>query len=421
MAFDGAGPTPRLLLHGGLYASPSTLLDETWVYAGGWQLLTPTSAMPGRWGHQLVRDTLRNRLVTFGGRSPTITAFAADTWRWTGTGWLQIQTAHAPAPRYLYGMCYDALRDRIVLYGGRTVYASPADTWEFDGTDWQQRQPANSPGPRQEMVMAHDTSRGVTVLFGGFREPTSLLLGDTWEYDGTDWLETSPPNSPSPRYRCAFAYDSRRQRIVVYGGYDGAQILDDTLEYGGSAWVVTATSGGSPHATEMYAAYDPVRTRTVTFGGVGTVFSNQTFEYLGAATAQFGPFGQGCPTSAGVPALTAAALPRLGQSCAFEVAGLPLSTGVVIVAMGLTHTTWNGSPLPQSLASFGLQGCSLAVAPDALLAAVAVGGSASFGFAVPNQASLANLSLYLQAFAPDALAPNGMGGISRAGRATLGS
>lgn len=429
MAFDGAGPTGRMILHGGLYASPSQLLDETWAYGppvgqpngqAQWTLLVPTSPMPGRWGHQLVSDTLRNRLVTFGGRSPTITGLANDTYAWNGTGWTALSSTVRPAARYLYGLCYDSLRDRVVLFGGRTLTAQPNDTWEFDGTAWQQVTTATAPAGREEMVMTYDAGRGVTVLFGGLVNATSTLLGDTWEYGGTDWVETTPAVSPTPRYRCAGAYDIARQRVIVYGGYDGTAVLTETVEYSGADWTTVTVGPGSTQATQMYAGFDAARGRMITFGGVGTLFSSETWEYTGRPTAQFGLFGNGCDTSLGLPSMEATILPRLGQTFTLVLGNLPQATGFAFFAQGFSFTTWGANPLPYDLTPFGAAGCSLLVSPDALFGIGAANGSATLTMAIPNTPSLQNLAMYLQAFIPDDTGPNGFGGMTRGGRAVLG-
>jgi len=419
MAFDSVGN--RLIAYGGNAPSPGTILDETWSYNGFWTLLTPTQPAPGRWGHQLVRDTVRNRLVTFGGRSPTVSGLANDTWIWTGSTWSALVTPASPTRRFHYGMCYDSARDRVVLFGGRSIFASVGDTWEFDGTTWTERPFTNAPSKREEMVMAFDASRRQTVLFGGIDGDTNTLLGDTWEYDGTAWQPIAPASSPTPRYRCAYAYDTTRQRLVVYGGYDGVQIRTQTFEYTGETWESITVGAGSTNATEMYAGFDPVRNRFVTFGGVGALFSNQTHEYQGVGTAQFAQFGQGCPTSAGVATISAVTPPRLGTTFTMEFANLPLASSFLFTAQGFSATTWNSNALPFNLSAVGLSGCLLDVSADVLLGLGVTGGTATFGFTIPNTPSLTNLAYYVQAYVPDAGAPNDQGGLSRAGRALFGS
>ena len=52
--------------------------------------------------------------------------------------------------------------------------------------------------------MAYDAGRQRTVLFGGFTGVTTgTVHGDTWEYDGSQWLRRSPAESPPARYGAA--------------------------------------------------------------------------------------------------------------------------------------------------------------------------------------------------------------------------
>jgi hypothetical protein len=421
MAYDGVGN--RLLMHGGLDPSFSSLIDETWAYNGiTWTLLTPTSGMAGRWGHQLVRDTLRNRLITFGGRSPTQNTPANDTYQWNGSGWLQILPASAPAPRHLYGMAYDQRRDRVVVFGGRGALQTLSDTWEFEGSNWQRVDLLEAPPARQELVMVYDAGRAATVLFGGFHPDSSTVYGDTWEYDGSQWVERSFATPPAPRYRAAAAYDSRRQRVLVYGGFNGQNLLTQTLEFTGDEWRQLPIAAGSQFATEQYAGFDPQRNRFVTFGGFGASFGNQTWEFTGANGAIFGSFGHGCPTSAGIATIQASA-PRLGQSFDLVAAPIPGNTTFVLFAQGYSANTFNGGPLPLSLAPFGLPDCALEVAGIGTYGVV-VGtgaGSAGFGFTIPNLPGLLNVLYYVQAFIPDAAVTNRIGGLSRPARAVIGN
>ncbi len=39
-----------------------------------------------------------------------------------------------PRPRHFSAACYDTIRDRTVLYGGRYGAYNCDDTWEFDGS-----------------------------------------------------------------------------------------------------------------------------------------------------------------------------------------------------------------------------------------------------------------------------------------------
>src|SRR5690242_11609555 len=63
--------------------------------------------------------------------------------------------------------------------------------------------------------LAFDERRGRAVLFGGFSN--GVVSDATWEWTGTTWSKigvTGPPGRNSP----ALAFDSRRGRTVMFGG-----------------------------------------------------------------------------------------------------------------------------------------------------------------------------------------------------------
>jgi hypothetical protein len=87
-------------------------------------------------------------------------------------------------------------------------------------------------------ALAYDRARRRTVLFGGVRNISShrsLLLDDTWEWDGTEWKEIHAMPAPSPRSSPAGAFDGKR--VLVFGGTgEPAALLSDTWAWDGSAW-----------------------------------------------------------------------------------------------------------------------------------------------------------------------------------------
>ena len=453
MCFDGNGN--RLILYGGVSPTPSLILNETWAFNGTtWTQLQPLGGALGRWGHQMVRNTVMNRLVTFGGRSPTISGFANDSYQWNGTVWSDVPASNPPPARYLYGMAYDSGRDKIVLFGGRGTLDTLGDTWELTNNgatwSWQLIQPTTSPPPREEMVMAYSPELRRTILFGGYDRDTDTIYGDTWEYDGTTWHAVTPANSPTPRYRMASGYDTVRRRLTIYGGFDGNAVLTQTYEYTGLTttppmqtatvwepnWQLISVGPGGTHATEMYAAYDSTRRKFYTFGGASAGgFSNQTHEYNASCTAIFSQFGVGCPTSVGIATVSPAdpdgeqgplppSLPRLGQTYTMQFANLP-TVGFIFVIVGLSNTSLSGIPLPIDLSILGLVGCHLHTSNEVLQALlIPPSGLVTFNVPIPPPPGgnvFLNMPLYSQALIFDALAPNGAGGTSRGGVGVIGN
>lgn len=377
-AFDATAN--RLIFYGGVSPTPSVILAQTWAFNGAWTQLNPAGGTTGRWGHQLVRNTSNNRLVTFGGRSPTLSGYANDTQEWTGSIWQNVPTPVSPSARYLYGMSYDSSRNVVVLFGGRGYGSNPGnvetlgDTWEYNGVTWTERTFPIAPSPRAEGFMVYDASQRVTVMFGGFDADTNTVLGDTWHYNGTTWTNRTADlaSAPSARYRGACVYDSVRQRIVLYGGFTGTTIATDTYEYTGDTWNTVTTGTNVPQAsTETLHGYDPVRRKFTLFGGYGGTFSSQTWEYTGANTGYFSTFGNACPTPQGLPTLTSNT-PRLAQPWTVTAGNLPADLDIVLFALGFSNTTWGAVPLPFDLAPLGLGGCELVVSADLIDVAITV-------------------------------------------------
>ncbi len=103
-----------------------------------------------------------------------------DTWSWNGLEWIQEEDS-GPEGRNGHKIVYDSVRDRVVLFGGKRLFGPGQlfrDTWTWDGEYWTQRQNIG-PAPRFGHGMAYDSARQRTVLFGGMG--ANGLLGDTWE------------------------------------------------------------------------------------------------------------------------------------------------------------------------------------------------------------------------------------------------
>jgi len=143
------------------------LYDDTWQFMGGSWHEWHGSAPPGRFGAGLVDQVLRGRVLMFGGNA-TDGSFLVDTWEWDGATWIERHPTTAPPRRYGFGMEYDRARDRTVLFGGWDVtctspsncqYTFLNDTWEWDGSEWTQVFPAQSPPASKHRVYRAYTAR----------------------------------------------------------------------------------------------------------------------------------------------------------------------------------------------------------------------------------------------------------------------
>lgn len=159
-----------------------------------------------------------------------------------------------PGTLYNCGLTYDGAISEVVLFGGyngdATVSAGqsgstwllPNSNFPYEGSpeaeSWVSG-PSNGPPPRSAHAMVFDQSRSVVVLFGG--NSGNGPLPDTWEFNGSQWNEISAggAGSPAARDEVGIAYDTARQRVVLFGGESssgtgsvpGTQSFGDTWEY----------------------------------------------------------------------------------------------------------------------------------------------------------------------------------------------
>jgi len=193
-------------------------------------------------------------------------------------------------------MTYDLARQVIVLFGGQDSAGKVHnDTWTWDGRNWKEQNPDIKPAPRTNSAMAYDGSRGVTVLFGGQRDGTNVGMADTWEWNGKAWAQRFPAVSPPARLFHAMAFDTVRNRTVVYGGrsdiYTTGTVFGDTWEWDGRNWLSFTSVGGPGPRAGHRMAYDRLLGSTVLFGGEGATAGslNDTWHWDGATWTQAFP------------------------------------------------------------------------------------------------------------------------------------
>jgi len=245
MVYDSA--RGRTVLFGGITGASVALFD-TWEWDGAqWQMRFAMVVPAPRVGHAMAYDAARRRTLLFGGGTSGSSSYFHDTWEWDGVAWQMRQPAVSPPGSDAAVMAYDAARQCTVLFVPITVNATlvGAETWEWDGLTWTQRTPAHMPSPRRLAAMTYDALRQRVVLFGGHHDPSSTFLADTWEWDGFDWSLVAPSAHPSGRGQSAMAFDALRGRTVLFGGALGwgNNEAGDTWEYGSGTPATYTTFG----------------------------------------------------------------------------------------------------------------------------------------------------------------------------------
>lgn len=225
----------------------------------------PRSPSPGpRYGHDMVLDEARGLVVLFGGFGPDGEP-RGETWGWDGASW-RLLSEEGPPPRRWPAMAYDSRREVVVLFGGRDGVGqagrSLADTWIWNGARWDASDADGPPG-RDHHRMAYDRRRDRVVLFGGW--DGDEVVGDTWEWDGAVWHRMDV-EGPSPRAPFGLAYHEADGEIVLMGGQDLDRAFGDTWTWDGTAWTRLDVQG--PGLRGFHAmTYDPAGRRILLYGG----------------------------------------------------------------------------------------------------------------------------------------------------------
>ena len=273
----------RVLLFGG--AGQNGSYGDLWAWNGArWTLLAETGPTARNSG-VMVYDARRKRTVLYGGRDAK--GALLDTWEWDGKRW-KFVGQQGPAPGIHTAAAFDRKRGVMLLFvpllpTGPSAEPLRAETWAWDGRHWAKLD-ASAPSGYLPLGMAYDQTIGtMMMLVGKFAPPNSaapleanelwewtgktwqsntvlppavkepfqsnlvfagqlggLLLFDgganaTWRWEGENWTQVSQ-QGPSTRNVHVMAYDSARQRVVLFGGSKERQRLADTWEWDGRQW-----------------------------------------------------------------------------------------------------------------------------------------------------------------------------------------
>ncbi len=269
IAFGGASPADS----GTLRAYDST---ETWAWTGSrWAQRFPGTTPPGRTGHHMVHDSTRGRVFMFGGRQSTgginqEFRLLNDTWIYDNGNWSELGPPNAPTGRQHGAMAYDPVRDRVVLFGGTTFKADGItlennyDTWEFDGTTWLQLS-YNKPELLRPML-AFDKRRGQMILVA--TDSTFKTKMYRLDAQAQTWNEVTPEKLPDCVSDASMVYQDHNATIMLVGGVCSltTSFTDQTWEWNGTTWAENKATT-TTRATATALAYDPLRATSVLFGG----------------------------------------------------------------------------------------------------------------------------------------------------------
>ena len=164
---------PGARSHGGVRGDDgSARRNDVWALslAGSpaWSELAPAGSLPSaRQGHTAVYDPVRDRMVVFGGRSAAITATTCGRCRCRGARRGASSPHGEPAVRALrHTAIYDPVRDRMVVFGGRGS-GHPAPTTTCWRCRWRDPGVERAPPPREPR---RPHARGHTAIYDPLRD-----------------------------------------------------------------------------------------------------------------------------------------------------------------------------------------------------------------------------------------------------------
>ena len=182
--------------------------------------------------------------------------------------WRLVAAAN-PSARVASRMAWVPTTQTTVLFGGAGTTSFFDDMWSWNGSAWTQLSATGAvPSPRTGYSWAFDSARNKLVLFGGTLA-TGAGSNETWEWDTNAWTQLTPATSPSARTEAAMAYWNGQ--VVLFGGTAngsgaGAR-FGDTWTWDGTNWTQAATTGPSARFDHAMAA-DPVASDIKLFGGM---------------------------------------------------------------------------------------------------------------------------------------------------------
>jgi len=291
----------RMVVFGGVDASNSQL-NDVWalslVGTPAWTQLSPSGTPPSaRDGHSAIYDPVRDRMVVFGGYSSF--SFLNDVWALSLAGtpaWTRLTPSGTPpSTRAGHSAIYDSVRDRMVVFGGYSG-SDLNDVWALSLAGppaWTQLTTSGTPpSARYSHSAIYDPGRDRMVVFGGGNSISPYYLNDVWALSLAGppaWTQLIPSGTlPTARDLHSAIYDPVRDRMVVFGGHDGTNGRNDVwaLSLAGTpAWTQLTPSGTPPSARYDHSAiYDPVRDRMVVLGGYSSSYLNDVWALSLAGT-----------------------------------------------------------------------------------------------------------------------------------------
>lgn len=290
----------RLLVYGGW--QENGVRADTWEWDGyGWIRRQPLHDPGRRAAAAAVFDDAKLRVLLYGGASlffprPQISS-DRRTWEWDGHDWAAIATANSPPPTMAPASAWDPVGRRMFLFGGfaNIIETTTADgqassssagtdeLWAFDGTDWKTFPRTEPwPAPRGLCSMSWDHTRNRLVLHSGQREVrfannrltfgdvvVAQALGDTWEFDGTTWIQIDTPQIAQAGAANLFWDPIANELRMVVDELFGPSVAPTLRRYTGTTWEqISRSQDDAVRRLITSATFSSANQQALVFSGV---------------------------------------------------------------------------------------------------------------------------------------------------------
>jgi len=235
-----------------------------------------------------------NRMVYFGGTDLTSdgssTVWELDFNRSFGPSqWFQVTTyGTPPPPRYAHSAIYDPVKDRMIVFGGKSNASVYNDLWElrFSGPPgpnypyWASLTYTGTPPPRYGHSATYDPEGITNNPDPNLNGPRMIVLGGTvnetvgpaadgdnmkiWSLSlpatGTPtWTSRLVFNAPPARFYHSAVYDPQEKRILLFGGKVQHPYVqcDDNYVNQAPVFVLWFMPNPEPYAEFGWGAYVP--------------------------------------------------------------------------------------------------------------------------------------------------------------------
>jgi len=212
------------------------------------------------------------RTLLFGGIN-SLTGYLEDTWSFDSIQWDQLQISSSPFPRYGMGFGWDRISQKIIIFGGKNNDHLLGDTWLFDGNNWLIQDPLISPPPRMNSCLDCHLTQKQIILFGGKVNNGTKYLhnsNDTWIWNGYNWSQQFPVDSPPIRSNTNLVYDQERDYLLMFGGEAGGGCYDDTWIWNGMNWIQQHSNHSPSNRMDFGLVFHEEKRTVVLFGGQTT-------------------------------------------------------------------------------------------------------------------------------------------------------